>query len=391
VDDPLKGYLPMTPDPYGPSAHALEPRAWFRSDAPRLDLCGPWRFRLFPRADTRADPTDDGRNVGWTDLPVPAHWQLHGHGSPAYTNLAYPFPVDPPRVPLENPTGEHRRRVELPADWPSGTTVLRFEGVDSRVQVWVNGTEVGWSTGSRLPVEFDVSAVLRPGRNLLAVRVQQWSAGSYLEDQDMWWRSGIFREAALLARPEGGIADVAVHAGFDSATGTGELRVDAVTGGGAPARLRVPELGVDVPAGERLTLAGVEPWSAEVPRLYDGELATATERVALRIAFRTASIEDGEPGSGRAVPRVRSQGPARHTPPRRQRLVRCAAGMAVGRAARWSMSWSRAPSPWCGPCGTSHRAVATATSSGTTRSAGTWIWPRPAERSQPVAVRTRTW
>jgi beta-galactosidase len=293
-EDPLKGYMPMTPDPYEPSAHALEPRAWFRSDAPRLDLCGSWRFRLFPRADTGADPGDDGSAGSWTDLPVPAHWQLHGHGSPAYTNVAYPFPVDPPRVPLENPTGEYRRWVELPADWPAGTTVLRFEGVDSRVQVWVNGTEVGWSTGSRLPVEFDVSAVLRPGRNLLAVRVQQWSAGSYLEDQDMWWLSGIFRETALLARPEGGITDLAVHAGFNSATGTGELRVDAVTGGGAPGRLRVPELGVDVPAGEQLTLAGVEPWSAEVPRLYDGELATATERVPLRIGFRTASIEDGE-------------------------------------------------------------------------------------------------
>ncbi|HEY4421099.1 MAG TPA: glycoside hydrolase family 2 TIM barrel-domain containing protein, partial [Pseudonocardia sp.] len=284
----------MTPDPYEPSAHALEPRAWFRSDAPRLDLCGSWRFRLFPRADTGADPADEGSDRSWTDLPVPAHWQLHGHGSPAYTNVAYPFPVDPPRVPLENPTGEYRRWVELPADWPAGTTVLRFEGVDSRVQVWVNGTEVGWSTGSRLPVEFDVSAVLRPGRNLLAVRVQQWSAGSYLEDQDMWWLSGIFRETALLARPEGGITDVAVHAGFSSATGTGELRVDAVTGGGAPARLRVPELGVDAPAGEQVRLSGVEPWSAEVPRLYDGELATATERVPLRIGFRTASIEDGE-------------------------------------------------------------------------------------------------
>ena len=222
---------------------------------------------------------------------MPSHWQLHGHGAPAYTNVAYPFPVDPPHVPSDNPTGEYRLRFRLPAGWDAERTVLRFEGVDSWCRVWLNGAELGHAGGSRLPVEFDATAVLAaPGEdNLLAVRVPQWSAGSYLEDQDMWWLSGIFREVRLLARPAGAIDDWFVHAGYDHRTGAGSLRVEAAV----PARVTVPELGVDVAAGETARLPAVEPWSAESPRLYDGQLASAGERVALRIGFRAVAVADG--------------------------------------------------------------------------------------------------
>jgi beta-galactosidase len=276
----------------GPGVGAMAPRAWPASDAPSLDLSGAWRFRLSPRADADlgfADPGFDDR--GWERLPVPSHWQLHGHGAPAYTNVAYPFPVDPPRVPTENPTGDYRVRFRLPEGWAAERTVLRFEGVDSWFRVWCNGRELGSSSGSRLPAEFDVTGVLAaPGQdNLLAVRVHQWSAGSYLEDQDMWWLSGIFREVRLLARPAGGIDDWFVHAGYDHRTGAGTLRVDT----DAAARLTVPELGVDAAAGETVHLPAVEPWSAESPRLYEGELATATERVALRTGFRTVRVAGG--------------------------------------------------------------------------------------------------
>jgi beta-galactosidase len=119
--------------------------------------------------------------------------------------------------------------------------------------------------------------------------VPQWSAGSYLEDQDMWWLSGSFREVRLLARPAGAIDDWFVHAGYDHRTGAGSLRVEA----GVPARVTVPELGVDVAAGETARLPAVEPWSAESPRLYDGQLASAGERVALRIGFRAVAVADG--------------------------------------------------------------------------------------------------
>jgi beta-galactosidase len=275
-----------------PGTGARAPRSWGASDAPWLDLSGDWRFRWSPRADADdgfADPAFDDH--GWDTLPVPSHWQLHGHGAPAYTNVAYPFPVDPPRIPTENPTGDHRVGFRLPEGWDAERTVLRFEGVDSWCRVWCNGRELGTSSGSRLPVEFDITdAVATPGEdNLLAVRVHQWSAASYLEDQDMWWLSGIFREVRVLARPAGAIEDWFVHAGYNPGTGAGTLRVDA----GVPARVTVPELGVDAAAGETVHLEAVEPWSAESPRLYDGELASAGERVALRIGFRTVEVRDG--------------------------------------------------------------------------------------------------
>ncbi|HSK36614.1 MAG TPA: glycoside hydrolase family 2 TIM barrel-domain containing protein, partial [Actinomycetota bacterium] len=272
---------------------ALPPRAWpGGSDAGSLDLSGSWRFRLSPRATDDhgfADPGFD--DSGWARLPVPSHWQLHGYGAPAYTNVRYPFPVDPPHVPTENPTGDYRVGFRLPEGWDAERTVLRFEGADSFLQVWCDGQELGSSTGSRLPVEFDATDALAAGGpdHLLAARVWQWSAASYLEDQDMWWLSGIFREVRLLARPAGAGGDWFVHAGYDHRTGAGTLRVDT----DVPARVTVPELGVDAAAGATVRLPAVEPWSAESPRLYDGQLAAAGERVGLRIGFRTVAVADG--------------------------------------------------------------------------------------------------
>ncbi|MEV0412954.1 sugar-binding domain-containing protein [Streptomyces sp. NPDC050448] len=115
---------------------------------------------------------------------VPSHWQLHGYGRPIYVNIAYPIPVDPPFVPDENETGDYRRTFDLPATRAGPPAVVRFEGVDSCARVWLGGHELGVTYGSRLPAEFDVTEQLRPGRNVLAVRVHQFSAGTYLEDQD---------------------------------------------------------------------------------------------------------------------------------------------------------------------------------------------------------------
>ncbi|SDZ64365.1 beta-galactosidase [Asanoa ishikariensis] len=275
-----------------PCPAARPARAWCDSDAETLSLDGLWRFRFAGRAD---GPTDfaatEFDDAAWTDLPVPAHWQLHGHGAPAYTNTRYPFPLDPPRVPDENPTGDYRRVFDLPTGWAAGRTLLRLGGVDSAARIWLNGTEVGQTTGSRLVTEFDVTDLLRSGApNVLAIRVVQWSAGSYLEDQDMWWLSGIFRGVDLVARPaEDALDDVTVRAGYDHRTGAGTLRVTA----SAPARVRVPELGVDAAAGEFVTLQHVEPWSAESPRLYDATVSSGTETVRLRVGFRTVAITDG--------------------------------------------------------------------------------------------------
>lgn len=262
---------------HAPSAGLRAPRAALTSDAPSITLNGPWRFRLSPHArisDDFADPGFD--DAAWDELPVPSHWPLHGYGRPAYTNVAYPFPVNPPHVPDENPTGDYRRVFDVPSGWDDA--VLRFDGVESHARVWLNGHELGFTTGSRLAAEFDTGPWLVPGRNVLAVRVHQWSAASYLEDQDMWWLPGIFREVTLTRST----ADLFVHAAADG--------VLSFEGAG---QLSIPSLGLaDLEPGVEVRL-DVEPWSAETPRLYDAVYATGTETVRLRIGFRTVSIEDG--------------------------------------------------------------------------------------------------
>ncbi|MEW2303102.1 glycoside hydrolase family 2 TIM barrel-domain containing protein [Streptomyces sp. NPDC006655] len=276
-----------------PGSGALPPRAWYpRSDAASLSLNGRWRFRLSPTADAEDDAfAEPGYDAGgWAEVSVPGHWVLQGHGSPIYTNHLYPFPVDPPHVPTENPTGDHLRFFDLPEGWDvtDGGAVLRFDGVESCARVWLNGTDIGEFKGSRLPHEFAVGHLLKPAGNVLAVRVHQWSAGSYLEDQDQWWLPGIFRDVTLLHRPAGGVLDFFVHASYDHAAGTGTLRVDSDVAG----RVTVPGLGIDVATGESATVP-VEPWTAETPRLYDGLLATEGERVPLRIGFRTVESAAG--------------------------------------------------------------------------------------------------
>ncbi|WP_282700435.1 glycoside hydrolase family 2 TIM barrel-domain containing protein [Streptomyces sp. CC219B] len=275
-----------------PGRGALPPRAWYAtSDAKSLSLNGSWRFRLSATADAEDEAfAAEGYDAGdWAEVTVPGHWVLQGHGSPIYTNHLYPFPVDPPHVPTENPTGDHLRVFDLPADWPAdGGATIRFDGVESCARVWLNGTDIGEFKGSRLPHEFAVGHLLRPTGNVLAVRVHQWSAGSYLEDQDQWWLPGIFRDVTLLHRPAGCALDFFVHASYDHVTGEGTLRVDS----GADGRVTVPDLGIDIATGESATVP-VRAWTAETPHLYDGVLATEGERVPLRIGFRTVVLEDG--------------------------------------------------------------------------------------------------
>lgn len=273
---------------YAPGVGRRPARAALSSDAPGLPLDGAWRFRLLPTVPSSDAAPDDSAGDGWGEIAVPGHWQLQGHGDPAYTNVRFPFPVDPPNVPNENPTGEYVRTFDLPDRFTDQEAVLRFDGADAHLSAWLNGEFLGWSTGSRLPVEFAVGSLLRPGGNVLAVRISQWAASSYLEDQDMWWMSGLFRSVSLQVRPAGGVEDVFVHAGYDEVSGAGSLCVDATDG----ALVSIAELDlVDVPAGAVHTIANVEPWSAESPRLYDAVVRTQTERVLLRIGFRTVRID----------------------------------------------------------------------------------------------------
>ena len=209
----------------------LTPRAFFlpfadeasairgeRADTPFFSsLNGTWKFNYAPTpAEAPAAFYEKGfDDAAWNDLPVPSNWQMYGYGHPHYTNVQYPFPVDPPRVPTENPTGSYRREFWIPETWNGRQIVLHFDGVDSAFYVWVNGQQIGFSKGSRLPSEFDITQAIKPGANTIAVQVMQWSDGSYMEDQDMWWLSGIFRDVYLLAMPRVQVKDVFIRTSFD--------------------------------------------------------------------------------------------------------------------------------------------------------------------------------
>ncbi|HSV72868.1 MAG TPA: glycoside hydrolase family 2 TIM barrel-domain containing protein [Chthonomonadales bacterium] len=309
----------FTPFPDPETAAMLEPdlSPW------RVSLNGRWSFCLAESPDRAPDrfwePDHDA--AGWGDLPVPGCWQMHGHGRPHYTNVIYPFPIDPPRVPTENPTGCYRRSFWLPEEWAGMQVRLRFEGADSCLTVWVNGLEAGMSKGSRLPAEFDVSALVRPGDNTVAVRVIQWSDGSYLEDQDMWWLSGIFRDVALVAFPRTQIADLGVVTDLRQG-GEAVVRVSAMLRslGERPAG-RVIEARLIDAAGQQVARAGAGPitlapdahaearvdlavpdaclWSPESPFLYTlvltllDESGAPTQSVAVRTGIREVAIREG--------------------------------------------------------------------------------------------------
>ncbi|WP_246955010.1 glycoside hydrolase family 2 TIM barrel-domain containing protein [Brachybacterium sp. Marseille-Q7125] len=271
----------------------LPGRAHLHSSAPALNLDGTWAFRY----GTRADGADLGEE---TTIQVPGLWQLQGHGAPQYTNVIYPIPRDVPHVPDENPTGHYSRTLEVPADWAEALTdgarlLLRFQGVDSAAKIWIDGAEIGVTSGSRLTQEFDVTEALSaPGEHLLEVRVVQWSVNTYVEDQDMWWMSGIFRSVDLLLRPTGGIHDLVTDADFDPATGHGTVRATAYGADGqpVPATISIPALGIEQPTAEEPFEVGqVQPWSAEVPHLYEATVATETETVTLKLGFRRVEVD----------------------------------------------------------------------------------------------------
>ncbi|KAG4977461.1 hypothetical protein AAZX31_13G179000 [Glycine max] len=193
---------------------SLDCAAFWVKDLPFVkSLSGYWKFFI---ADSPNNvPTyfyeSEFQDSGWKTLPVPSNWQLHGFDTPIYTNVVYPFPLDPPFIPVENPTGCYRTYFHIPKEWEGRRVLLHFEAVDSAFCAWINGHPVGYSQDSRLPAEFEITDFCHPCgsdlKNVLAVQVFRWCDGSYLEDQDQWRLSGIHRDVLLMAKPEVFITD----------------------------------------------------------------------------------------------------------------------------------------------------------------------------------------
>ena len=305
---------------YSPGAGALlPPRSHLADDSGVISLDGTWSFAHFrtdpdPFVDAERPWAEPPTEPATGDIDVPSHWVLREdglYGCPAYTNVDFPFPVDPPYPPEENPVGDYRRSFDLPDSWGEGVVALRFDGVESQATVWVNGTWVGMARGSRLAHEFDVTDLVRPGANTITVRVHQFSPGSYLEDQDQWWLPGIFRSVSLRHLAPGAIEDLWIDTDYEAGVGYASVearvlgaREASLVGrldiGGVGSCLLALERGADGRyRSERLSLGDVRPWSANDPALYDahvsiqgGDGLVSGDR-SLRVGFRRVSIEGG--------------------------------------------------------------------------------------------------
>ena len=319
--------------PYASRAAALRDE---RERSPYfLSLDGVWDFLWVPKPDDAPEGFEkEGFGTsGWSRIPVPGNWEVHGFGKAIYLDERYPFEAEWPRVPHDyNPVGSYLRTFTIDSEWQGRRIRLHFGGVRSAMYVWVNGRKVGYSQGAKTPAEFDVTDFVRPGRNTLALRVFRWSDASYLESQDMLRMSGIERSVFVAAFPSTYVADFFARASLDDAYRDGllDLEVDVVNESTTGAALTVrydlldeaaelrTVLSGSLPArlgpGEKTRLefsgrlAGVRRWSAETPHLYTllVELVDGSGNVVsvLRddVGFRRVEVRGGQLlVNGRAV------------------------------------------------------------------------------------------
>ena len=261
-----------------------------------LSLCGDWEFCYCPSVRDVTEAMLHGEGE-YTVLPVPSVWQNAGFDTHQYTNVAYPFPFDPPYVPYDNPCGVYRRRFHL----TRGELLahLNFEGCDSCFYLWINDAFVGYSQVSHCTSEFDITPFVRDGENTITVLVLKWCDGSYLEDQDKFRTSGLFRDVYILLRPERHIWDYTLRTvrKGEEALVQAEL---SYAGGTFPVdyRLTAPDGGTVSSGrieGSRLEISVAQPqwWNAEQPALYTLELRTPEETIIEEIGLRTITVEDG--------------------------------------------------------------------------------------------------
>lgn len=207
---------------YIPASCPMEDVAKNRELSDRMQMLNSnWKFKYYESIyDLTHDFYKEEESIEeYDELPVPSVWQMYGYDTHQYTNIRYPFPFDPPYVPKENPCGTYIHEFEYTADKAAPKAFLNFEGVDSCFYVWLNGEYVGYSQVSHSTSEFDVTNLLKEGKNRLAVLVLKWCDGSYMEDQDKFRMSGIFRDVYLLKRPQECIFDYFLHPTYEGSKG----------------------------------------------------------------------------------------------------------------------------------------------------------------------------
>jgi len=299
-------------------------------------LDGTWKFHWVKSPDLRPinfyKPDFDVSS--WKQIPVPSNWEMQGYGTPIYTNITYPFKRDAPRVTdtpddhswtaydQRDPVGSYRREFTVPDSWNGRETYLLFNGVNSAFYVWINGEKVGYSQDSRMTSEFRITKYLKPGRNLIAVEVYRWSDGSYMEDQDFWRMSGIFRDVMLVSRAPLHVRDFQVLTPFDHAyenatfklhvslqnldTRDGNASIEAklldATGKlvfSTARKVRVSE-GKESDISLQRLVTKPNKWSAEIPYLYKLLLTlkdakgTVIEVIPWNVGFRQSEIKGNQ-------------------------------------------------------------------------------------------------
>ncbi|MCP4451115.1 MAG: DUF4981 domain-containing protein [Planctomycetes bacterium] len=297
-------------------------------------LNGQWRFHWVRQPSDR--PTDFFKTqydvTSWDTIEVPSNWEVEDYGTPIYSNITYPHLRQPPKIighvrdsytaaNEPNPVGSYRTTFSVPAAWDERETFIHFDGVASAFYLWVNGQKVGYSEGSRTPAEFNVTAFLKPGINILAAEVYRWSDGSYLEDQDFWRLSGIYRDVYLFSTPRIHIQDLFVLSDLDDAYQDAELSVKVhlrnLTGTSSPRHIRVTLVdalgkktrlgpivminarpGENPPATVQAQAKTPLKWTCETPNLYTVvvELLDNRSRVqevrACRFGFREVELKN---------------------------------------------------------------------------------------------------
>ena len=273
-----------------------------RCSAYYLLLNGDWKFNYYRRfADV---PKDIGTvsSEEWDTLPVPSNWQMYDYDIPQYANIEYPIPVTPPYTPTDNPCGVYLKEFYLPDNWNNRDIFITFEGVNSFFYVYVNGIEIGFSQVPHCPSVFNITKYLKSGKNEIRVPVMKWSDGTYLEDQDFYRLSGIFRDVYLTARAKTRIDDFFIRADLTDNYTDGVLDIDFIFKEGKDfCKLKLLDAKGNIVFNDKITaesqtykkeLPNIIPWNAESPYLYTLVMHCGDEYIAQKIGFRRIEVAE---------------------------------------------------------------------------------------------------